>query len=117
MRRIAGRSTASTHKALFAPAQRSSCSCPWLANAVQHASMIGAPESYATVGAFLASPLGTAGLVLLAYNVSVVGVRHLHHSLDMVPRDYIQDPLLLQVMRYMFMIALLLGVEQLFVEV
>ena len=69
-----------------------------------------------TPAGFLASPFGTAAMLAVAYNVSVTGLKHLHWSMDLTTRDYIQDPVLAQVIRYALFISLISCVGQVFVE-
>ena len=64
----------------------------------------------------LASPYGTALMVALSYNVSVVGLKHLWYTLEMTIRDYIQDVVVAQMMRYMILLTLMTCVFQLFIE-
>ena len=66
---------------------------------------------------FLASPYGTVALLAVAYNASVTGLKHLHWSLDLTTRDYIQDPVLAQVIRYATLLTLMSCVAHMFVEV
>lgn len=63
------------------------------------------------------SPLGTAMLVLLAYNVVVGGTKHFHYSMDLTAKDYVQDQQLYTIMKYGIMCCILLGMEVLFIEV
>jgi hypothetical protein len=95
---------------------RSACSGGILYNFLGH--MTGAinPATYTTLAALPYSPLGTGALVLLAYNVSVVGVKHLWYALEMVSKDYHQDQQLQVLVRYLLLVSLLISVEALFVE-
>jgi hypothetical protein len=75
------------------------------------------PVTYTSLGALSYSPIGTGALVLLAYNVSVVGLKHLWYTLEMISKDYHQDQQLQMISRYMLLVSLLLSVESLFIEV
>ena len=55
-------------------------------------------------------------MVALSYNVSVVGLKHLWYTLEMTIRDYIQDVVVAQMMRYMILLTLMTCVFQLFIE-
>lgn len=74
------------------------------------------PEAYVAVGALTSTPLGTGAMVLLSYNTCVVGLKHLWYTLEFVARDYVQDLVLAQTLRYMILITLMLCAAQLFVE-
>lgn len=56
-------------------------------------------------------------LILLAYNVVVIALKHFHYSMDLTAKDYVQDQQLYVIMRYGIMCCLLLGAEVLFIEV
>ncbi|CCW66211.1 unnamed protein product [Phytomonas sp. Hart1] len=86
----------------------------FLSNFSTHAASLSACTSLSTM---LYSPLGTAMLVLLAYNVVVVGGKHSYYLIDLTAKDYVQDPQLYVVIRYGVLICVLLGMEVLFVEV
>ena len=91
--------------------------CPTTLNIVSHAAQVADVATYTNLGALLYSPLGTAALVLLAYNVGVVGLRHLSVSLEFAARDYLQDYPLVHAYRYLVLVSLLLGFERMFIEV
>jgi hypothetical protein len=67
-------------------------------------------------GSLLASPVGTVALVGAAYQVGYVGLKYAWFQMEMVSRDYLQDYVLAQQMRYIFLISMLLGFEGLFIE-
>lgn len=62
------------------------------------------------------APIGTLMGVALAYNVGVVGLKHMWYTMEMVAKDYVQDIQLQVTVRYLILLSLLLAVEQLFVE-
>ncbi|CCW63117.1 unnamed protein product [Phytomonas sp. EM1] len=84
------------------------------ANLVAHTTSLSACTSLSTM---LYSPLGTAMLVLLAYNVVVVGGKHAFYLLELTAKDYVQDPQLYVIVRYGVLLCILLGMEVIFVEV
>ena len=65
----------------------------------------------------MSGPLGSLCLELIAFNVCVFGLRHLHYTVELTFRDYVQDQVTLHMLRYLFLITLLLSLEQVFVEV
>lgn len=76
---------------------------------------------FATIGGCTAtnlmfSPLGTVALIVLAFNVNYVGLKHLWYTAEFPMRDYVQDAALKQALRYLMLIALLLAGEGYFVE-
>ncbi len=85
------------------------------ANHVAHWGQLLSTKSIAPA-TFISGPLGTLSMELIAYNVTVVGLRHLWYTLEIVVRDYIQDWVLAQWLRYFLLIILLLTGEQLFIE-
>jgi hypothetical protein len=89
--------------------------CHILANLAGHGSQLVAYP--ATMSALLSSPIATVALIPLTYNVCVVGLKHLNYTLELFFRDYLQDPILLQVVRYMIFITLIVATSNLFVEV
>lgn len=88
--------------------------CPFVSNLTAHFTQLGGCVS---LGGLLYSPLGTAMLVLLAYNVSVVLSKQFHYSHDLTAKDYVQNLNLYTIMGYGIMVCILLGVEMLFIEV
>eukprot|EP00796_Vickermania_ingenoplastis_P004464 gene4464-3259_t len=88
--------------------------CPFLTNLSAHSAQL---AGCTTLSGLMYSPLGTAMLLLLAYNVVVIGTKHLYYTMDLTAKDYVQDQQLYAIMRYGIMCCLLLGMEVLFVEV
>lgn len=84
------------------------------ANLAAHGSQI---SCCPTLGGLLYSPLGTAMLVLLAYNVIAIVSKQFHYAHDLTAKDYIQDLGLYTIMYYGIMLCILLGMEVLFIEV
>lgn len=81
---------------------------------VTHCTQIGACTSLSTL---LYSPMGTAMMVVLAYNVVVICTKHVNYSLEITAKDYVQDQQLFIIMRYGILCCILLGMEVMFVEV
>ncbi|CCD21514.1 hypothetical protein TRVL_05186 [Trypanosoma vivax] len=73
--------------------------------------------SCVSLSSMLYSPLGTIMLIALAYNVVVIGTKHFYYTMELTGKDYVQDQLLHQVMRYGILCCILLSMEMLFVEV
>lgn len=73
---------------------------------------VSVPSAFGLMG----SPWGTMAMVALAYNVSVSGSSHAQYSLDIVARDYIQDTVLYNALRYLVVLSLISLVAQLFIE-
>jgi hypothetical protein len=74
------------------------------------------PSTYTSIAAIAYSPIGTLALILLAYNVGVVGAKHCWYTLELTVKDYVQDQQLVAVLRYILLITILLSVENLFIE-
>ena len=123
LRRFTSRKTATTLGATTASATSSSSSSlvqsrasitglevagPFLA----HLSSISAVSSTN----LMYTPLGTAALVAMAYNVNLVGLKHLWYTSELPARDYVQDAALKQVIRYLMLISLLFTANGLFCE-
>ncbi|ORC90571.1 uncharacterized protein TM35_000083690 [Trypanosoma theileri] len=70
-----------------------------------------------SLSTLLYSPLGTAFLLLLAYNVVVIGTKHVVYTIEITGKDYVQDQQLHQIMKYGIFACVLLAMEVLFVEV
>ncbi|KAH9578406.1 hypothetical protein LSM04_006754 [Trypanosoma melophagium] len=70
-----------------------------------------------SLSTLLYSPLGTALLLLLTYNVVVIGTKHVVYTMEITGKDYVQDQQLHQIMRYGIFACVLLAMEVLFVEV
>jgi hypothetical protein len=85
-----------------------------LPNFLTHCTQIGACTSLSTL---LYSPVGTAMIVVLAYNVIVICSKHVNYSLEITAKDYVQDQQLLTIMRYGILSCILLGMEVMFIEV
>lgn len=85
-----------------------------MSNFMTHCTQIGACTSLSTL---LYSPIGTAMIVVLAYNVIVVCTKHVNYSLEITAKDYVQDQQLLTIMRYGILSCILLGMEVMFIEV
>lgn len=83
-------------------------------NFMTHCTQLGACTSLSTL---LYSPVGTAMIVVLAYNVIVVCTKHVNYSLEITAKDYVQDQQLLTIMRYGILSCILLGMEVMFIEV
>ncbi|KAK7196935.1 hypothetical protein NESM_000635900 [Novymonas esmeraldas] len=83
-------------------------------NFMTHCTQIGACASLSTI---LYSPVGTAMMIVLAYNVIVICTKHVNYSLEITAKDYVQDQQLLTVMRYGILSCILLGMEVMFIEV
>ena len=96
--------------------QRRLASSTLLGNLVSHDMGLLSAATYSSVGALAASPIGTVALVGVAYNTCVVGLKHLWYTLEMLCRDYIQDPVLAQTARYMVLVCLMICCEVLFIE-
>lgn len=79
-----------------------------------HSTQVGACASLSTL---LYSPLGTAMLIVLAYNVVVVCTKHVNYSMEITAKDYVQDQQLYVIMRYGILSCILLGMEVMFIEV
>ena len=74
--------------------------------------ILGVPAAASVMG----TPIGTLALVALAYNVSVSGASHVQYSLDILARDYLQDTVLYNSMRYLVVLALICLVAHLLIE-
>lgn len=85
-----------------------------VANLGAHCTNVAACTSLSTV---LYSPLGTAMMLVLAYNVAVIGTKHVNYTMEITAKDYVQDQQLYVIMRYGILSCILLGMEVLFVEV
>ncbi|KAG5493539.1 hypothetical protein JIQ42_01909 [Leishmania sp. Namibia] len=83
-------------------------------NFITHCTQIGACTSLSTL---LYSPIGTAMVIVLAYNVIVICSKHVNYSLEITAKDYVQDQQLLTIMRYGILSCILLGMEVMFIEV
>lgn len=84
------------------------------ANLATHALQVPSCFSLSTL---LYSPLGTAMLIVLAYNMVVVGTKQMTYIMEITGKDYVQDQQLHQIMKYGILSCLLLAMEVLFVEV
>lgn len=74
------------------------------------------PSTYTSIAALMYTPIGTLALILLAYNVGVVGAKHCWYTLELTAKDYVQDQQLVAIIRYILLITILLSVENLFIE-
>lgn len=83
-------------------------------NLLVHMTQVGACTSLATL---LYSPVGTAMLIVLAYNVVVICTKHVNYSMEITAKDYVQDQQLYVIMRYGILSCILLGMEVMFVEI
>lgn len=88
--------------------------CPFVTNLTAHFTQC---TGCTTLGGLLYSPLGTAMLILLAYNVIVIVSKQFHYAHELTAKDYVQDLNLYTIMNYGIMICILLGLEMLFIEV
>ncbi|CAD2217737.1 hypothetical protein AGDE_14671 [Angomonas deanei] len=70
-----------------------------------------------SLSSVLYSPLGTAMLLVLAYNVVVIGTKHINYSMEITAKDYVQDQQLYVIMRYGILACILLGMEVMFIEI
>ena len=91
--------------------------CPFWSNAIPHFTQLIYPSSYVALATLSYSPIGTLALVAIAYNVCCIGSKHLCYTLELTLKDYIQDQQLLHVCRYLVTFAILLGMENVFVEI
>ncbi|KEG07232.1 hypothetical protein DQ04_10481000 [Trypanosoma grayi] len=85
-----------------------------MTNLTAHSLQLPACLSLSTL---LYSPLGTALLVVLAYNVVVIGTKHVTYTMEITGKDYVQDQQLHMIMKYGILSCILLAMEVLFVEV
>ncbi|CUG87138.1 membrane-associated protein, putative [Bodo saltans] len=94
--------------------------CPCLTSAATdvsaHFTQLVYPSTYTTVAAVAYSPIATLALILLAYNVGVVGAKHCWYTLELTVKDYVQDQQLVAVLRYLLLLTILFSVEALFIE-
>jgi hypothetical protein len=99
----------------LAPARRnlSFAGCEALSGHMLQLAEVGACTSLATVAY---GPVGTAAGVLLAYNGSVVGLKHVWYTIEFLARDYLQDAVLAQAVRYVILVTLMCAVAQVFIE-
>ncbi|KAF8297684.1 succinate dehydrogenase cytochrome B subunit [Trypanosoma cruzi] len=74
-------------------------------------------QGCASLSTLLYSPLGTVMLVVLAYNVVVIGSKHVIYTMEITGKDYVQDQQLHMIMKYGITACVLLAMEVLFVEV
>ena len=117
LRRLTTASRAAQQQPLALVAtRRAAFTTPVLCNLTGHLSGLASPATYTSLATLPYSPFGTAALVLLAYNVGVVGLKHLWYALEMVSKDYHQDQQLQVVTRYLLLFSLLFTVESLFIE-
>jgi hypothetical protein len=96
--------------------QRRLASTSLLGNLVSHDMGLMSAATYTSVGALATSPIGTTALVVVAYNTCVVGLKHLWYTLEMLCRDYLQDPVLAQTARYAILVCLMICCEVIFIE-
>lgn len=89
---------------------------PFIQELANHAVGVFSVSTFTNVGALAMSPIGTAVGVLAAYNVCVVGLKHLWYTLELTIRDYLQDQILAQWFRYLVLWMLLISVEQTLIE-
>lgn len=85
-----------------------------LADLAVHSTQLGGCLQLQTL---LYSPLGTAMMLVLAYNVVVICTKHVNYSMEITAKDYVQDQQLYVIMRYGILSCILLGMEVMFVEV
>ena len=97
-------------------ASRSLAAPPLLASLGGHFAQLAFPSTYLNAAAWATSPVTTLGLVLVAYNVNVIFVKHVWYTLEMLTKDYHQDLQLHQLCRYMIYLSLLFMMHFLFVE-
>ncbi|RNE97472.1 hypothetical protein TraAM80_09297 [Trypanosoma rangeli] len=83
-------------------------------NLVTHSLQV---EGCVSLSTLLYSPLGTALLVALAYNVVVIGTKHVTYTMEITGKDYVQDQQLHTIMKYSILSCILLAMEVIFVEV
>jgi hypothetical protein len=65
----------------------------------------------------LSSPIGTTALVVLNYNVAVIGLKHCQYTLELFLKDYFQDAITYTVLRYLIYITLIISVSHVFCEI
>lgn len=117
LRRVAPRSsTARSAAQLVQCRELSIAHCPFWGGIANHFLQLAYPSTYTTVSALAYSPVGTVALVVLAYNVSVVGGKHCWYTLELTAKDYLQDQKLAMIVRYLILFTILLSVEAMFVE-
>ena len=68
-------------------------------------------------GELLLSPYGSIAWLALGYNLSVTGPHHIQYTVDMFIRDYIQDPVLCIVLRYLLILSMIALILQIVIEV
>ena len=117
---IPRRAAASVLSSHLAVSRRSLCAAPCCctlsANLSQHFYLLFDGATYMSAGALLTSPIGTVALLLLSYNLCVVGTKHLWYTLEMTFKDYGQDVLLQQAIRYCLLLCLIIATTHLFIE-
>ena len=116
LRRVACTARPSTSVVAAAAQRRAILDCCLTKNLVAHSFGAFSGTSYASAGAIMSSPVGTAALVGVSYHVSVIGLKHLWSTLELLTRDYLQDLVLAQTARYMILICLMICAEQLLIE-
>lgn len=87
------------------------CACPLLG----HFGQLFCAKTYA-LGALTSGPYGTVALLALSYNFCVVGVKHLYYTIEITTRDYVQDYVVQQWLRYLILLSLLVAMESVFIE-
>lgn len=73
-------------------------------------------SSYTSLALLPTTPVGTVALTLVTYNISVIGLKHLWYTLELVVKDYIQDVVLQIQLRYAMLLTLMFAIHQVFVE-
>jgi hypothetical protein len=63
------------------------------------------------------TPVGTAFLAVLAFNVNYVGLKHLWYTTEMPLRDYVQDAAVKQALRYLILLSLMFAGNGIFCSV
>ena len=116
LRRLTVSTNVASRRSALVSTRRNASECSLLCNLTGHLAGLASPATYTSLATLPYTPIGTAALVLLAYNVSVVGLKHLWYALEMVSKDYHQDQQLQVLSRYLLLFSLLFTVEGMFIE-
>lgn len=113
-----GRMVVAAPTALVTPQRNAATifNCPCITGVGSHFLQVIQPSTYTTLASLAYSPVGTVALILLAYNVGVIGAKHCWYTLELTAKDYVQDQQLAVVVRYLILLTILLSVEALFIE-
>lgn len=108
--------TSATTPSMQLVSRRTAWTCPFIGNSIAHFSQLILPSTYTAASALAFSPLGTLAYVALAYNVCVIGTKHLWYTMEFIGKDYLQDLVQQVLYRYHLILVLLLSCEALFIE-